>query len=357
MNKDVLKIAVVSEDFFLSEKGGIKISPRGSNILLWNVIRILIKSKGIKFDIYQSGIKDFVVEYKGLRIHTLKSKDFFEYKERLKKTSFGVDVLHYNNIDLFNIKSKCITTATIHQNDFLERDSAYKWLNRKAPLFNSIVVVNDEYFKRYDHLGSKMKLIKNGIPLEIFGFKEKEFVKSKEIRILFPNLNSPKKNRDFALELITKLNKGQTKYKLILTGESEELAIDKGLYDFVGRVEYGRDMTTLYQDFFINIVPSISESCSLCSLESMACGTVVIANDIPGISNYITNKKEGYLVSTSNIDEWVSMIERLADSPKEYSVIANRARNTVEKEYNSERMAHDYYNLWVNLIKEKNGEA
>lgn len=357
MNRNVLKIAVVSEDFFLCENGKIKISPRGSNILLWNVIRILIKSKGIKFEIYQLGSEDFVVEHEGLMIHNLKSKDFFDYKERLKKFSFDADVLHYNNIDLFSVKNRCLTTATIHTNSFLEKDSAYKWLNRKVPLFDNIVVVNDEYVNKYHNLGSKMKLIKNGIPLEIFEFKEKGFVKSKDIKILFPNLNLLKKNRGFALELIQKLNKGETKYKLILTGESEDLGIDKGLYDFVGRVDYVEGMAKLYKDCFITIIPSISESCSLCSLESMACGTVVIANDIPGISSYITNKKDGYLVSTNEIEEWISIIERLVKSPKEYSLIANNARNTVEKEYNSERMAYDYYSMWVNLIERKNGEA
>lgn len=357
MNKDVIKIAVVSESFFIYEKAKIKISPRGSNILLWNVIRILTKNKGIKFEIYQLGSEDSVVEYEGLTIKTLEANDYFDYKERLKNISFDTDILHYNNIDLFSIKNKCINTATIHTNSFLEKESAYKWLNRKASLFDSIVVVNDEYLKRYDHLGRKMKLIKNGIPLEIFEFMEKKFVKNKDIKILFPNLNSPKKNRGFAIELIQKLNKGRTKYKLILTGESEDLGIDKGLYDFVDRVDYGKDMAKLYQDCFITIIPSISESCSLCSLESMACGTVVIANDIPGISSYITNKKDGYLVSTSDIDKWISIIEMLVNSLKEYSLIANNARNTVEKEYNSERMAYEYYDMWVNLIERKNGEA
>ena len=357
MNRDVIKVAVVSDNFFINEKGNIKISSRGSNILLWNVISILIKTRGIKFEIYQQGSEDFVVEYQGLIIRTLKSKGFFDYKERLKKISFDTDIVHYNNIDLFSIKSKRITTATIHTNSFLEKDLAYKWLNIKAPLFDSIVVVNDEYLNKYDHLESKMKLIKNGIPLEIFEFKEKKFVKSKDIKILFPNLNSPKKNRGFALELIQKLNKGKNRYKLILTGESEDLCIDKGLYDFVGRVDYGKSMAKLYRDCFVTIIPSISESCSLCSLESMACGTVVIANDIPGISSYITNKKGGYLISTNKIEEWISIIERLANTPKEYSLIANNARNTVEKEYNSERMANDYYGMWVNLIERKNGEA
>ncbi|MDY0097180.1 MAG: glycosyltransferase family 4 protein [Candidatus Dojkabacteria bacterium] len=353
----MLKISVISERFFLFENGEIKISPRGSNILLWNVIRILIKSKAIKFEIYQLGSEDLLFEYEGLIIHTLKSKDFFDYKERLKKISFDADVLHYNNIDLFSIKSKCITTATIHTNAFLEKDSARSWLNKNAFSFDRIVVVNDEYLKKYSHLEEKLILIKNGIPFEIFEFKEKKFIDSKDFKIFFPNFNSPKKNRDFALKLIKKLNKGETKYKLILAGESEDLGIDNGLYDFVGRVDYGKDMAKLYKDSFVTIIPSISESCSLCSLESMACGTVVIANDIPGISSYITNKKDGYLVSTNEIEEWISIIEMLANTPKKYSLIANNARNTVEKEYNSERMAYDYYNMWINLIQRKNGEA
>jgi len=357
MNKDALKISVISDSFFLFENSEIKISPRGSNILLWNVLRILLKTKDIKFEIYQLGSEDLVFEYGGLIIHTLKAKDFFDYKERLKKISFDSDILHFNNIDLFSIKNKCITTATIHTNAFLEKDSAKRWLNKNAFSFDRIVVVNDEYLKKHSHLKERIVLIKNGIPLDIFQFKKKEFIKNKDIKILFPNLNSPKKNRGFALELIQELNKGVNKYKLLLTGESEELGIERGFYDFVGRIEYGKNMSKLYQSCAITIVPSISESCSLCSLESMACGTVVIANDIPGISSYIKNKIDGYLIPTTNIQQWISIIEMLVNTPKEYSLIANNARNTVEKEYNSERMAYGYYNMWINLIQRKNGEA
>lgn len=353
MDKDVLKVLVISEGFLVCEDKEIKISRRGSDILLWNIIRVLIKTKNIKFELYQPGDEDSKIEYQGLTIKTLKSKNFFDYREKLKKISFDSNILHYNNIDLFAIKSKCITTATIHTNSFLEKNSAHKWLKREAPFFDSIVVVNKEYVNKYRNLGGKIKLIRNGIPLETFEFIKKEFVNSKDIQILFPNLNSPKKNRSFALELIKRLNKKQTKYKLILTGEPEHLSIDRKFYDFVGKIDYGKDMAKLYQDCFITIIPSLSESCSLCSLESMACGTVVIANDIIGISNYITNKKDGYLISTSNLERWVSTIERLVNNPKDYNLIANNARNKIEKEYNSEKIANHYYNMWINLVKKQ----
>jgi glycosyltransferase involved in cell wall biosynthesis len=351
MSKDIITIAIVAERFFLLDNGNIKISQRGSNILLWNILRVLTKTKSVRFKIYQLGSKDSEIEYEGLIIKTLKAKDFFDYKERLKSIPFDTDVLHYNNIDLFSIKSNCITTATIHTNAFLEKNSAKKWLNKNASLFDSIVVVNNEYLKKYNHLSSKIKLIKNGIPLEIFKFTKKVFINNKDIKILFPNLNSLKKNRGFALKLIKKLNQKENKYKLILTGDSENFGINKRQYDFVGKVDYGTNMAKLYQDCFITIIPSISESCSLCSLESMACGTVVIANNIPGISSYITNKKDGYLVPTKDVTQWTSIITRLANAPKEYHQIANNAINTVEKEYNSERMAYDYFNMWTNLIK------
>jgi len=357
MNKDNIKITVVSESFFIRENGGIKITPRGSNILLWNVIRRLKARNSVQFEIYQLGSEDSIVKFEGIVIKSFQAKDFFEYKQKLNNIPFDSDILHYNNIDLFSNKGKSITTATIHTNSFLEKETAFKWLNINASQFDSIVVVNNEYLNRYNHLGEKIKQIKNGIPLEIFKYSEKKFKDDREVKILFPNLNSPKKNREFAVELIQMLNKGHTKYKLILAGESEDLGIEKSDYDFVGKIDYGEKMAQLYQDCFITIIPSISESCSLCSLESMACGTVVIANDIPGISSYITNKKEGYLVSTNDIEEWISIIERLVNSPKEYSLIANNARNRVEKEYNSERMANEYYNLWINLIERKNGEA
>jgi len=85
----------------------------------------------------------------------------------------------------------------------------------------------------------------------------------------------------------------------------------------------------------------------------MACGTVVIANDIEGVSSYIIDNISGFLVSTGNIQDWVLTIKRLVNNPKEYYEIARNARNIMEKEYNSERMATDYYKMWINLIEGK----
>jgi len=255
MSERIKKISIISDTFILFDEIAPSLHPRGSNILLWNVIKSLLDNYQIDFEIYQFGKKDSEKEFNNIKIVTLQSDSFDQYKEKLGALSFDSDILHYNNIDLVSSEKNIITTATIHTNAFLEKESAKERLLECSSFFNKIVVVNDGYVDRYNELGNKIRLIKNGVPLDTFRFSNKKQIYESHISILFPNLNSPKKNRDFAVELIKELNKGEKRYNLILTGESEILDLDNDMYEFVGQVNYGSDMQKLYHSCDITIVP------------------------------------------------------------------------------------------------------
>lgn len=307
----------------------------------------------MQFVVYQSGTKDFETEIDGISVKSIKSSDFEDYKNKLKDIQFNTDIVHYNNIDLFNgeIPNSYIT-ATIHTNAFLEKEEAKEWLEKNIDLMDEIVVVNTEYLKEF----KSVRLIKNGISKDIFKFDSQKREISSQIDILFPNLNTPKKNREFAVNLIRELNrKSKYKFRLILTGEEEKLHLKDEEYKFVGEKNWGEEMNMLYRNAFITIIPSLSESCSLCALESMSSGTPVIANDIYGISDYIKNNDTGYLINVKNIDEWISRIFTLIEDSKEYARIQQNARNTVIKEYNLERMSKEYYSMWLRLFEKENG--
>lgn len=346
-------ITVLTDEFvFLSGKKHF-LSPRGSNILLFDLIRTIKKKWGVDFEIYQLGIRDYQIDYMGISVNILNSKSFNDYKARLKQMSFKTDIIHYNNIDIFHERPMGIpVTATIHTNAFIENFKARKWLKKTANMIDGLVVVNTEYVKHFQ----SVRLIKNAISRDIFKYDSSRKRSLSHIDILFPNLNTPKKNRDFAIRLIKKLN-GSSKYqfRLILTGEKERLPLKKEEYKFVGRKIRRRDMNMLYRKCFITIIPSFSESCSLCALESMSSGTPVIANSIYGISDYIQNNQNGYLVSVDNIEAWIDKVLTLVEDASEYSRIQGNGRNSVIKEYNIGRMSKEYYLMWLSIFNEKEG--
>ncbi len=345
-------ISIVAQDFVYERNNYLSISPRGSNILLFSLIVNLKKKYGIHFEIYQPGRKNRKMEFEGISINVIESSDFSDFKNQFNKLNFNSSIIHYNNIDLFSGGFPNVyITATIHTNAFLEKVEAKKWLKKSLKKFNDVVVVNTQYVKEFQDV----RLIKNGISQDIFKYDSKTKKVTPPINILFPNLNTPKKNRDFAVDLVRKLNqRGRYDFKLILTGEQERLPLKDEEYEFVGEKKWGKEMNMLYRDSFITIIPSKSESCSLCALESMSSGTVVIANDIYGISDYIENDINGYLININNLNSWIDRIFTLVENEKEYSRIQANARNSIIKEYNLERMSNEYYSMWLKLFENRN---
>jgi glycosyltransferase involved in cell wall biosynthesis len=346
-------ISVITDNFLTIQEGELKLSKRGSNILLYNLIKEVKKKNSVRFEIFQQGEIDRKVSYEDFAVNFLESKSFLNFKEKLRKTSFNSDIIHYNNIDLFTEKAKnSLSTATIHTNSFLEKPKAKKWLKERIDNFDTVVAVNSAYIKEFRN----MYLIKNGIPIDKFEYDPKRHL-SERIKILFPNINSPKKNRGFGVELVKILNQRQKgKFKLILVGEKENLCLGEEEYEFVGIRQSGVEMNELYKEAFITIIPSFSESCSLCALESMASGTIVFANDILGIRDYIIDERTGFLIDVKQPRVWAGRIESLLRDKEDYDKIQQGARDTVVKEYSSKRMSEDYYLMWLRLWKTKNGE-
>ena len=76
---------------------------------------------------------------------------------------------------------------------------------------------------------------------------------------------------------------------------------------FAGRAKQ-EDLPGYYSAADVTVMPSYHESFGLVALESMACGTPVMAGDVGGLSNLIQHKKTGYLLQG---DVSLSLICRL----------------------------------------------
>ncbi|HEY5265410.1 MAG TPA: glycosyltransferase [Acidimicrobiales bacterium] len=64
----------------------------------------------------------------------------------------------------------------------------------------------------------------------------------------------------------------------------------------------------------VTLVPSRTESFGLVALESMACGTPVVASDVGGLTTLIESGVTGYLVSERNASHWADVVERALNS-------------------------------------------
>ncbi len=121
--------------------------------------------------------------------------------------------------------------------------------------------------------------------------------------------------------------------RLIVAGDGEErfaleaFATDLGLEDqveFVGKISE-RQKTRLLQRAWVFVNPSMMEGWGITTIEANACGTPVVASDVPGLRDSVSDLHSGYLVQYGDVNEMADKITYLLRNHKERQKMATNA--------------------------------
>ncbi len=116
------------------------------------------------------------------------------------------------------------------------------------------------------------------------------------------------------------------------TGRIRQLAQDlevEDLFEFVGRVDQ-EEMPLYYSAADVCVVPSFYESFGLAALESMACGTPVVASRVGGLSTVVQHGRTGYLKSWRCPEAFADSVEMIISSKRLQSSMGIAARKRAE---------------------------
>ena len=101
------------------------------------------------------------------------------------------------------------------------------------------------------------------------------------------------------------------------------------LFDFVGRVDQA-ELPVYYSAADVCVVPSFYESFGLAALESMACGTPVVASRVGGLSTVVQHGRTGYLKPWRCPEAFANSVEMIISSKALQASMGVAARRRAE---------------------------
>jgi len=256
-------------------------------------------------------------------------------------------VIHYH----MDVKHKNILFKILSWPEKLIKNSLFK----KS---STIVSASLDYIKN-----SQIKNIYKKYPEKFkeipFSINTNEFIpkpESKENIILFVGgLDKAHyfKGVDILIQAFSKIENQEYRLKIIGEGDQknkfmklcQELKIEDRV-KFLGKLEKN-ELIKNYQQAKITILPSINsnEAFGIVLIESLSCGTPVIASNLPGVSKVFENEKSGIVIKPGDVLDLKEKIESIINNPEKLVSMEKEARIIAENKYSQEKFEQNLKEL------------
>ena len=160
--------------------------------------------------------------------------------------------------------------------------------------------------KEYQIKKSKTAVIPNGVNLSYF--EPLKNIKKESKGLIFVGRLDKRKGIDWLIEAVPLIKRKIPRVKLFVAGggkfrnELEKEVVNHKLEKNIVFLGFIRDeeLSEWYNRAEATIIPSVFEGFGIIAIESMACGTPVLATNVQGIREIIDDGKNGILVNYGN---------------------------------------------------------
>jgi glycosyltransferase involved in cell wall biosynthesis len=169
---------------------------------------------------------------------------------------------------------------------------------------------------------------------------------------------SREKGLDYLVEAASRIPEVRKKLRFVIVGngncrrELEELVRARGLTDVFHFAGFHPDTSPFMRSFDIFALPSLSEGLSSAILEAMAASLPIVATEVGGIPELVTNGDNGLLVAPADPVALARAILQLAENPQQSLRMGQRGRSRMEERFTLERKILETEQLCAHLIKE-----
>ncbi len=253
-----------------------------------------------------------------------------------------------------------------------KKDTSQRIFNNKSFFseLNLTIVTCSEWLKQEADksilLGEKKVVnIPNPVNIELYKPTEINIMRKKlglnenKIYILFGamNLIDERKGFKYLLKSLNKLASDspvtRDRIEILVFGKANNEMIKSIPYKchYFGNIKSEEEVIACYNSADIFIAPSLQDNLPNTVVESLSCGTPVVAFNVGGLSDMIDHLENGFLAQSGSVEDLVNGINWYLDKRANINQIRNKARDKAVKNFSQHVVARQYKELYNSLIQ------
>lgn len=209
-------------------------------------------------------------------------------------------------------------------------------LLKNYKIYNLPNPIDTNIFKPYNKIKAKQELsIKANKKIILFG--------------AMSAMDDPRKGYGYLQEALGLLNKDE--YIFLIFGKSS--LVDNSNTIYLDHIEDDEKLSKIYSCADVMVVPSLQENLSNTIMESLSCGTPVVAFDIGGNSDMIDHRQNGYLVKAFDTADLARGMEWVLENSSNKQ-LSEYARKKVLDNFSYDVVVSKYIELYRKIVKDHN---
>lgn len=231
----------------------------------------------------------------------------------------------------------------------------YRLLNLMAIRSSAAVVVNSEALRRHLHEDYSIRLRKiftcyNGLDTEVFNPGPR--TESPSLVVGTVCVLRPEKNLALLLEAFEAVARHSSGIRLLITGSGPE---EPALRSLAGTLKIADkchfrpstpDVASVLRSIEVFVLPSLSEGLSNALMEAMACGCCVIASDVGGNPELVSDGTTGLLFPSQSREALIDQLSAVLADPELRHSLAAAAADRIRKEFSLSRAVENMQEIY-----------
>jgi len=302
----------------------------------------------------------------------------------INKSDFDIINLHWINAETISIdnilKLKKPYVITMHDmwwicgtENYLSVDD-FSWKNGKFKNFLSKIIYNKKKKLKplaiicpsrwLTEMSKKSFLFKNSrvehipypinhkifYPKKISKLKKYNLEKNDKIKIFFSvfgNSDDKRKGLDLLIRSLNKID--SKKFELLIASKKNLKEKVNFKIKYLNYIHSEKELSKIYNLSDIVVLSSRLDNLPNVALEAQSCGKPIVAYDVGGMSDIITDGKNGYLIRPFKTSVYALKLNKLINNKQIRTKFSMNALITAKKKWSKEKIKSKYKNFFLSL--------